>query len=77
MESKSKYAGTHDFHDIEETGRTTFVPNPLVQFDILQNTVAPVLETLGLTPRHNIERLKEYCQQKQNALTELYKNKDV
>ena len=76
-ESKSKYAGTHDFNDIEETGKTTSVPNPLVQFDILHNTVTPALEALGVIPRQDRDRIKQYCEQKQNALTELYKNKDV
>ena len=73
-ESKKKYAGHQEFNDIEETGKTTQVPNPLVQYDILQNTVAPALEQLGATPREDRSRLKAYCQHKQNALTEAYKN---
>ena len=69
-ESKMKYADTQQFNNIEETGKTTQVPNPLVQFDILHNTVAPVLRHLGVTQRKDIERLKRYCEQKQNTLAE-------
>lgn len=73
-ESRRKYADTQQFEHIEETGKTTAVPNPLVQYDILQNTVAPALERLGATPREDRGRLKHYCQQKQTALTEAYRN---
>lgn len=73
-ESKARHAGTQQFNNIEETGKTTQVPNPLVQFDILHNTVAPVLRTMGATQRQDIERLKRYCEQKQNMLTEAYRN---
>lgn len=76
-ESARRYASTQKFSDIEETGKKTSIPNPLVQFDILHNTVAPALELLGVTPRNDIERLRQYCEQKQKSLTELYKNKNV
>jgi len=76
-ETKMKYTTTQQFNEIEETGKTTFVPNPLVQFDILHNTVAPVLRTMGATQRNDIERLKRYCEQKQNTLTKAYNNKNV
>ena len=73
-ESKSKYADTQQFNNIEETGKTTQVPNPLVQFDILHNTVAPVLKHLGATPRKDIQRLKRFCEQKQKTLSETHSN---
>ena len=73
-QSKIKYADTRDFKHVEETGRLTQVPNPLVQYDILHNTVAPALQAMGVEPRHNIERIKRYCEQKQNALIEAHKD---
>jgi len=76
-ESKKKYIGYEEFNYIEEKGKITHVPNPLVQFDILQNTVAPVLQILGVKQKNNIERLKKYCEQKQKSLTDSYKNKNV
>lgn len=76
-ESKMKYKDTQQFDHVEETGKTTHVPNPLVQFDILHNTVGPVLETLGATPRDDRERLKQYCEQKQKSLSQQHKANDV
>ena len=66
-----------NFKFIEETGRNTSIPNPMMQYDILEKSLAPVLTSMGVEKRNNVDRIKRYCEQKQNSMWEKYKKKNA